>query len=183
MDKEKIIREEKIKVKPVKRISIYDPWYMEHIENNTCTGAEKNLVALFQKIPVANRNAQVIIREVETETEMEYGGKQFKYSSIILMFMQYKNEVSGIQVAHAHRENKYIPSLLKKHIELACDTARFDIKINDQYEEIHTGADGYYGDFYHYKDNLAHIFEIEFDASLYSFDEIKSKAKYLFDIK
>lgn len=175
----KIIKEEKFQIKPFRKIIIGDPMYLDSIENGTDSGCEKNLVAIYDKIPFSNRDAYVTIREIEDC--YEFNGEKHQFYTIEVIIGSFKKGLEKIYDTHLN--HKYYPNKVKKHNDLGCDTAHFIIETDTNYDEISTGADGYYGDFYHYKNNDAYIISLSIDEDMMSFDEAVSLFKLLFQVK
>lgn len=172
-----ILREQEYNIKPFRKVKIGDPIYFEAIENGADEGCEKELVCDLAKIPFSNREAKVVLRE----NEDEYEG--FKYKTLEILFATYKKTELAKKIFEAHRYKQWYPDLCKENKHLGCDTAQFEITIDDNYDVINTGADGYYGEFYHYKNNDAYIFSFSLDEDLFSWEDVEEKIKYLFNIK
>jgi hypothetical protein len=71
---------------------------------------------------------------------------------------------------------------VKKSHELACDTARFEICVDGRFDEVHTGADGYYGYANELKQYYGFQISLTFDSSLFTVKDIEEKARYWFEV-
>lgn len=65
--------------------------------------------------------------------------------------------------------------------DLGCDTASFEIEVDGKYDEIHTGADGYYGIAYKFKQYYGSYIELSFDGDLFSYEDVKDIMLSLFE--
>lgn len=79
--------------------------------------------------------------------------------------------------------NQYHQSLLSKNIALGCDTARFYINVDGRDEEIHTGADGYYGNVIIYKNKLAYCISVVPDSDFNNETEVEQLIRHLFHVE
>ena len=83
-------------------------------------------------------------------------------------------------IMNTYLKDMHYPDAIKKDIDLGCDTARFTIETKYGYDEFHTGADGFYGHIYQYKQYYGMKLELSFDGDLFDFDEIKRRMLELF---
>lgn len=86
--------------------------------------------------------------------------------------------LAGFQLEDCNDNNK----------DLGCDTASFDIYVDNRYYHINTMADGFYGNVstYRTKDNkstLGIVVTIWLDSAAYDYEEVINIFKYIFNIK
>ena len=172
----KVLQEEIIKIKAPTKLIIGDPSYLDAIEENNDVGCMKKLCLIKNKLP-GTMNAEIIIKEVEDEW------LGYKFKSIYIDIIAVSNKID-INKQNNHLEifksNRFYPSLVSKQFDLGCDTACFEMTTNKGYYEFKTGADGSYGNYTIYKNNLAYHITLALDADLFDFDEIVDIMKYLF---
>lgn len=171
-----IVKETQFEIKPFTKVIIGDPMYLESIENGTTRGCEKDMVAIYNKIPFSNRNAYVTIRRIKDSFKSR-DKEIFYYTTDIIVGSEKKTIQSFYKV---HLKDAWCPNYVKKHITLGCDTASFCICTDKNYNEISTGADGFFGDFYHYKNNNAYIFHLSLDEDMVSFNDAVAICELLF---
>ena len=75
---------------------------------------------------------------------------------------------------------KYYNGTIIKDIDLGCDTACFEICTKFGSDKFDTGADGYYGHLYKYKQHFGMELKLDFDGGLYDFEEVKQRMLELF---
>lgn len=75
---------------------------------------------------------------------------------------------------------QYYNGTIVKNIDLGCDTAHFEIHTKYGSDEFHTGADGYYGHLYKYKQGFGMDLNLSFDAEMFDYEEIKQRMLKLF---
>lgn len=165
---DKIIREEIINVKGTTRLTVGDPMYLQNIANGTDNGCEKKLV--FD----GNISAAPLGRMQIRQTHIEEDGLAFDTIEVIIF------QAKDSKILDLYQSGRYYPSMLKKDIDLGCDTARFTITTKFGYDEFHTGADGYYGHMFWYKQYYGMMLGLSFDTDLFEFDEIKDRMLALF---
>lgn len=174
------IREEKFKIKASKKIIIGDPMYLEDIKAGKDTGCEKELVLIKKNFP-KQMEWECYVREIKNS--FDYAGKQVEYFTINILLVGVKAELSDSSkhiIKDMFEKGMYYPHLLKKNGELGCDTARFVIETDNNFCEIHTGADGGYGGYLLYKNDDACRIELNVDADVLSFEDAVTTFKSLF---
>lgn len=165
---ETILHEEILDVKGTTKLTIGDPMYLDAIANNTCTGDEKHLVfdGNISAAPMGKMKLQKI------------HGKEngIEYDMINVTVFQ----AARPPIMNTYLKDMHYPDAIKKDIDLGCDTASFTIETKYGYDEFHTGADGFYGHIYQYKQYYGMKLELSFDEDLFDFDEIKRRMLALF---
>lgn len=176
---EKIIKTKTLEMKLKKslnRLLIGDEMYFEAIENGEDAGCEKELI--FNESLRLIKNGKIKIDEIHSEEE--FNGSMLDIDTI------------RVTIAGASSEDKvdvyldgrwYGEKSVKVNHTLGCDTASFIIETPYGYDKFDTGADGYYGQAYKFKEYFGFMVILDLDADLFSFDEIENKMKYLFDCK
>ncbi len=159
---EKIIRQEIIPVKGTTKLYISDPWYKD--DNN---------LNFNGNITAAPLGAIKIERISE---DCEFNGKTLTIDSVRALIVQGNSQ----DIVDTYLRGEYYPAAVKKDIDLGCDTARFEIETKYGYDEFHTGADGYYGHLIVNKKNYGMILELNLDADLLDYDEVKERLLNLF---
>lgn len=165
-------------IKGFKHLVIGDPMYLENITSTKVTGCEKELVFDYVLKDASKYNGKCIIKDIEENYDTDYGKLDIQ-SIEILFYIQRDSKVADNIVNHFINDGKYVTSLLKKENTLGCDTASFDIYANDKYLHFNTGADGYYGNSFVFKNDEAIIISLVLDAGLFSMDEVVKDFKYL----
>lgn len=174
------MRKEQFKVKAPTKLIIGDPMYLEAIENKTDKGREKGITFIRKKMP-KEIETTIIIKEIDGSYEID--NDEFSFILIIVKIIGISNKYSTEsknKLLDVFAEEKYHPNLVKTQGDLGCDTASFVMETDLGYEKFHTGADGYYGCYMTYKDNLAYNIELSFDIELFDFDEVVKTMKCLF---
>lgn len=174
----KTLKEKRFTVKPFRNVRIGDPYYFKEMINGSTNKSLKTITCNFDKIPVTKRIAGARIQEIEYDYSDE--GENLKYTSIELMFFTSKKEEFCEKIIETELSGSYYPNHIKKQYELGCDTARFEIQIDENYDVIHTGSDGYYGYAHHYKNNDAFVFCVTFDGGLFSWEDVERYVAYFF---
>lgn len=174
------MRNEEFKINAPKKLIIGDPMYLEAIENGTDTGCEKKITFIRKRMP---RNLDWVCFVDEVEDSFDFKGRQITHASSIVKLIGITNNISLEQQQNfiqAFKNDMYHPKLVKTQGELGCDTAEFIIDTDKSYDNFHTGADGYYGNYMVYKDNLVFKIDLSFDSDMFGFDEIVKRMKSLF---
>lgn len=165
---EKILKEEIIDVRGTTKLTVGDPMYLENIANGTDRGCEKKLV--FDGSISGAPLGKLRIRKIHcTENELEW--------DII--------DVSVFQAGQpfmldTYLGEQYYNGTIVKNIDLGCDTAHLEIHTKYGSDEFHTGADGYYGHLYKYKQGFGMDLNLSFDAEMFDYEEIKQRMLKLF---
>jgi hypothetical protein len=179
MEKSIAAREKRFQVKPFKRVAMYDPWYGNTPEKLRDGAAN---ICTFCKLPVSNREAEVVLREVHGT--FDYDGKKIPYTNFEVRFFSYRKDIEfAKKEVEAECKNMCYPTLIKEKKELGCDTARFMVCVDENELEIYTGADGIYGRMAKYKNNYAYYFEFFLDGDITDWVSLEEKIKFLFQVK
>jgi hypothetical protein len=176
---EKVVKEKIFSVKPFSYVRIGDPMYFEQMQEGDKNKALRELTCTFEKIPKTNREAKVRIREIVSDFKDE--GKPYCFTQYEMLFYTARKTPLASKIIEAELDGKYYPDLIKRESELGCDTARFEMTINENWDEIHTGADGFFGMLHHYKNNEAYVFSIMLDEDMTSWEEVEQYVQYFFD--
>lgn len=150
----------RIEINPPKRLIIGDPMYLERgiAEELTCQWKRLS----FQK----DIKAEIEVFEDTFDT--------FKMN-VLRLYVLPEQLLDNI---HSDEEKNnegivYFPKLVSgKVIELGCDTASFIVETDNNYVQIDTGADGYYGVAVKYKNKLGIQVELSFDAAMADYEEL-----------
>ena len=172
MSTEKIIRESVHSIKPFKHIRIGDPFYFEKIEQKGDKPNRYTKLVCDTKTSCCKVGA-VIIKEVEITDEM----LPDPFININVDIFLAKDE-EQLEIYKSGRW--YGEDTQKRDYELGCDTARFEIEVDGRYDEVHTGADGYYGFVKEMKQYFGFMAGLTFDGDLFSFEEVENLMNYLF---
>ena len=175
------MRKEKFAVERPTRLIIGDPMYFEAIGNGM-DKREKECTFIRKRM---SKKVETTIVVREEEDSCEVGGKKHNYTSIIVNIIGTPDNLlqeTKDRFIEIFTNNQYHPKLLKKDGQLGCDTASFVIETNLGIEEFHTGADGCYGHYLIYKDNLTYKIELSLNTNLFDFDQVVKTMKYLFQV-
>lgn len=175
-DKITLIKEETFDVMGATKISVGDPAYFEEMEAG-CTNL--NLKKLTYNGPILGAPlSKMKIQLNRVEYESEWGNGDYENIDVFI------NQAATDKVLDLYMNNKYYPALVREEHDLGCDTARFILETKTpkgiNYDEFHTGADGYYGSFIKMKRGYGMMMTLSFDASLFTYDEIKRRMLRLF---
>lgn len=165
---ESILHEEIIDIRGTTKLVIGDPFYLEAIANGTDCGAEKKLV--FDGNISAAPLGKMHLRKIHGNE----GG--IEYDTINVTVFQ----ASKLPILKTYLNDMHYPDAIKKDIDLGCDTARFTIETKYGSDEFHTGADGYYGHLFQYKQYYGMKLELDFDGDMFDFDEVRTRMLALF---
>lgn len=128
------MRKETYFVKCPRHVRVGDPMYFEEYE-----GRKLKSLVVDQKIP-KGFSARVVITEEELDPEL-FPEETFQNLSIYMAPEQYLDTY----VAGKYYEGQQIAQK-----EIGVDTARYLLEIDDRYDEIKTGGDGGWGDYYEF---------------------------------
>ena len=163
------VRTAEYRIKPFKHIRIGDPMYFDNIEAGIDVQRYKKFVC-----DIKTTCCKVGAIKIEEHTN-HYDFGDFNHINV------------DVFLAHNHEQLDvykdgcwYGEDTLKKRYELGCDTARYEIEVDGRYEEVHTGADGFYGELQHMKQYYGLMLNLSFDASLFSFEDVERLMDYLF---
>ena len=168
------------KINTPKKLIIGDPMYLDAIENGSDKGCEKKITFIRKCMP-NNLDWTCLAKEVEDSFDFE--GERITYTTIIVQLIGIAEHMTiedKQKLIQTFKNDMYHPKLVKTKGQLGCDTAEFIIETNKSYDEFHTGADGYYGSYMIYKDNMVYKIELSFDADLFDFDDVVKRIKALF---
>lgn len=178
--KTSIVKEKDFTVRPFGFIIIGDPDYLEKINNQHKDAAVfKKLVYVNRTIRKAHHEAKVRLRVTKTS----HGSHSFHNIELSVASVLNTDPKTRDLLFDTLLNGRYHPDLLSKKKSLGCDTARFYINIDGNDEEIHTGADGYYGNVIVYKQKMAYNLSVVLDYDLYSEAEIEQLIRYLFHVE
>lgn len=158
-------------IKQPKKMIITDPWYFD--EKDTYKKSSCGLVYNKRtKFPV---NKIQIFQESEN---WEYDGHSMtavnNCATVVL--------ASHINIFDAAIDGLYYPEFIYKEDALGCDTAQFNVYVDDKEVPFHTGADGYYGDYLQYKKNVGIVVTFGIDNDMMGYDEFVECIKYVFEV-
>lgn len=173
--------------KPFKNIAIGDPSYFETMEElemkESLSPFEKNHLKNLRNLtldykPRCCKVGAVLINQVE-DTFM-YDGREYPDISTNIEVYLAKDKA---QLDVYLNGRWYGESTVKKTHELGCDTARFEINVDDRFLSISTGADGYYGYAQVMKQYYGFRLSLSMDTDMLSFDEAVRDMAYVFNAK
>lgn len=171
--------------KPFKSISIGDPWYFEEMDElkDATDAVQKKHLKNLKKLTVSTKprcckcGAVVISQE---EGTFEYDNREYPIIQTIIDVYLSKDKAQ----LDVYLANKwYGENTVKETHELGCDTAKFDMYVDDRFLQIHTCADGYYGVAELMKEYFGFRLRMSLDADALSFDDAVRNMAYLFNIK
>lgn len=165
---EKIIKEEIIDVHGTIKLTVGDPMYLDAITDGTDKGCEKELI--FDGSISGALLGKLRIREIHcAENALEW-------DVIDVSVLQAGQPI----ILETYLSDQYYNGTIVKNIDLGCDTACFEIHTKFGSDKFDTGADGYYGHFYKYKQYFGMELKLDFDGGLYDFEEVKQRMLNLF---
>ena len=173
---QKIINEATTRIKMPKKLYIGDPLYFEEYENDASELKRLTYVNTFRRPDWIGS-----LKIVEGEETYQFNGKESTLKTIDLHAYFAPNE----ELLKLYEEDKKYKYQKVSTLQIGVDTAKYIIGFDDQEQTIRTGADGFWGAVYEYK-NKGKLEGLTFDlglGDLYSFDEAKKKLEYLFDTK
>jgi len=170
-----LIKEEVYQIPTPKSLIIGDPMYLEQIELGD--NKPKKFCVLLKRISMKLQTElvwKVSKLQYEPDKLFPEGLTMTEYTAFINMGTEQK-------ILDTFRKESFYPNLKSYEHELGCDTAQFDIMVNQQrMEEIHTGADGYYGFHLAYKGGQGHMISFNFPADLMTEKEMRHTLASLF---
>lgn len=165
---ETILKEETFDVCGTTKLTVGDPMYLEAIADGTDKGCEKKLV--FDGSISGAPLGKLRIREIHCiENGLEWNVVDVSVFQASQLFM-----------LETYLSEKYYNGTIIKDIDLGCDTACFEICTKFRSDKFDTGADGYYGHLYKYKQHFGMELKLDFDGGLYDFEEVKQRMLELF---
>lgn len=170
-----ILDEKEYEIKPFKRLTVGDPCYFE--ENAGLHLTIDETLPSFK-----SRKTGVVLQKVKTTYIANYDNKEHSYVSDLAII--YNISPYCKLYIDAHKKGEYMADLRESGTtQLGCDTASFDITVDERSDNICTGADGYYGTYFKYPHNRACILELELDDSYVGMDRLKSVLGYVLNCK
>lgn len=165
---ETILKEETFDVCGTTKLTVGDPMYLEAIADGTDKDCEKKLV--FDGSISGAPLGKLRIREIHCiENGLEWNVVDVSVFQASQLFM-----------LETYLSEKYYNGTIIKDIDLGCDTACFEICTKFGSDKFDTGADGYYGHLYKYKQHFGMELKLDFDGGLYDFEEVKQRMLELF---
>ena len=166
-------RKEVFRIKPFKHIQIADPWYLEeYVEDPVKNKHLEEFIAAFD-VPDCKFGKVRIKENVYTS---EYDGSEFSCYEILAAVAPEERHVD------TYLADKFYGELTVKDMtRLGCDTARFEIMVDDRVDVVHTGADGHYGDVIQFIPGYGAQIRINLDGGLFDFEDVMAMAKYWFE--
>lgn len=165
---ETILKEETFDVCGTPKLTVGDPMYLEAIADGTDKDCEKKLV--FDGSISGAPLGKLRIREIHCiENGLEWDVVDVSVFQAGQLFM-----------LETYLSEKYYNGTIIKDIDLGCDTACFEICTKFGSDKFDTGADGYYGHLYKYKQHFGMELKLDFDGGLYDFEEVKQRMLELF---
>ena len=167
---EKVVCKEFIKIKPFASLIIGDATYFGDKK------AEKGLVMREEKIPHSGgRTAGIYF----TQVALEDGGISVTMNNAII----YSAAADAQEIVDLHAQGQWCPDLCKNKKDLGCDSASFDIITDKGDITMNTGADGFFGTAFHYKDNKVILADFSVDNDVMSYKAFKENVLAMFEIK
>lgn len=165
---ETILKDETFDVCGTTKLTVGDPMYLEAIADGTDKDCEKKLV--FDGSISGAPLGKLRIREIHCiENGLEWDVVDVSVFQAGQLFM-----------LETYLSEKYYNGTIIKDIDLGCDTACFEICTKFGSDKFDTGADGYYGHLYKYKQHFGMELKLDFDGGLYDFEEVKQRMLELF---
>lgn len=171
----KTVNKKRFSIKPFKKIMIGDPSYFEEMEQGSTNKFLKEITCDFKTTTC--KVGSVVIKEETSSLYFDNNSKPMINREINVDFYLASDER---QLSIYENGKWFGKDTLKKNYDLACDTARFEMIIDNEYDEFMTGADGYYGQVKQLKQYYGLIGHLYFDGNLFSFEEICNRMNGLF---
>ena len=167
-----------IPIKPYKSICIGDPMYLENIKAGRGSAGEKSHV--FNEKMRCCKHGMIMFATTSEKYEINKTSEfDTVYAAIALSGRE--DITASLNQIKTYLTNKYFKNTVKVRKDLGCDTASFEITVDEsRYEAFHTGADGYYGYAAKYKEYYGSCIELSLDGDLFSQKEVKEKMLSLF---
>ena len=176
-----------VPIKPFRNIQVGDPSYLEELDREKEVPGtldrktKKSLESLVLDTKTSCcKNGVIVIGEIEEDL----GIGNMRYSTIeMTAILSCRDDFERMMADYeTYATDMHYSNGVKKVVELGCDTAQFDITVDGNYENIHTGGDGYYGYALEMKQYYGFVMELSFDASLFTMDDVENYARYLFKV-
>ena len=166
-----ILSEQEYSIKPFQHLYVSDPYYESKANTKNIT--------LNKDFPKSNRTAGLVVQKLYLKYPDNFAFELYK----VIAYSIRNDYPIAEKFLSAHKNGGYAPDFLKEKKDLGCDTAQYNIMVNnDRSVNIETGADGSYGEFSHYKDNAAFILEL-FISDYEPVEQQLQKLAYVFDCK
>ena len=174
-----------VPIKPFKEISVGDPMYFEDLdaEERIPGTISKKMKKNLENLTLDTKTScckQGIVAISEIEEDLGYGDERYSY-----IIMDVALSCKGtFQAAEKDflvylTDRHYVNSVKKEH-ELGCDGARFEICVDGRFDEVQTGADGFYGYAAELKQYSGFQMSLTFDSDLFSVEDVENLASYWF---
>lgn len=172
--KETVKKEVLIPIGGVKHICIGDNLYLEEIARGEASKGAKD--AVLDETFGNLRHGMMLVQEVEAE----YQGDTIQVTRVRAAYSSYADKGKAFDDFATYLSGNYYEEGLKKAKELGCDTASFEVSIDDRTDTISTGADGLYGYALVMKQYYGLSLGFEIDSLFLPFDEAVREFSYLF---
>ena len=175
------MKQTEFKIKVPKSICIGDEYYIERAESES---RYKTLI-FDQKIP-PNFIGKIHIQDRTEEKETT------PKTNIIKIVFAFDETFKVSDDGNKFKEEAFVDMLLNGYYPsrfhttpttLGCDTASFDIYVDDNYTSLNTLSDGYYGEAILYKDGITLkgiSIELFITEHAYDYEDILNIFEYLF---
>lgn len=164
MSEEKItiLSKRTFEIKSFSHVFIADPWHLELLEQEENSAKQESLKRLMIDFCITKEKhiAKLVLRKVLLVTE------EGEYILWEIIFCSEKKGQQSVSYTDTAFKGNYYPELVDQKGDLGCDTARYCISIDGREEEVYTGSDGYWGDFYTYKNNSFACVTLSFDGNI-----------------
>lgn len=168
-NEEKVTKLKIIPIKAFHKVHIGDPYYYE---------TNKGLNLTIDKKLNSVKTGALMISEIQTKSN--YSDDYYKQIIVDIALSPFEfNSPNTDKICETYLKGYNFKDTVKKNIKLACDTARYEIALDDNFDEISTGADGYYGNALIMKQYFGFDLELFFDGDLFTFEDIEKEFKYL----
>lgn len=179
MEKRTVLQEVNYRMKPIKHLRIGDPSYFEELADENCDNAKALKSLTFDGNIRCCDVGEIVISEVQYDTEYGENKKPLSFTSIEVTICQGSRQ----EFVNIYKEGNHYKGTVRDERELACDTACFEIDIDGRFDEIDTGADGYYGYLWKFKEPYGAVLSLSLDGDLFSFEDVVKEFSYLCDFK
>ena len=164
-----VLKEKTYTIKPLKKLTVGDPMYLDEINNGTATKGMKKLV-----VDTSVRCCKYGKAKLSLIESTEDG---FTWQQLVLKIGSGSKPIMPDAYLNGQWFGK---NTVKEEKDLGCDTARFYLSINDKdFGEIPTGGDGYFGFFRKYKEYYGAEIELAFDTDWHDWNEIEDMIRQL----
>lgn len=156
-------------------IVIGDPSYFEEMEDPKVSERVKNnmrrLTLIKNKIPKTHK-ARLIFSELAMDG-FEPGDEFLVHEAKVV--------ICNEKYLDTYCNDQYYPDAVLEDEDLGCDTAQYTIYVgDDRYYNVHTGADGYFGQKMVNKAQFGFVVSFTFPSDLMEEEEMRQILAYLF---